>query len=239
MKKVLVTGGSGDIGQKIVETLILNGYFCFIHYNKNKTRALELKNKFSYKSNIIQADLTNYDECKNLIKKLDRIDILINNASMIYGTKNFLELTEKDVDRTMAINFKSVFFLSQQVIKYMIRNNIQGKIINISSISAKYGGGNTTLHYGCAKAAVECLTKGLAKQYAKYNILINCIQAGFIYTNFHKKIGRTKNEIKKRIELIPLKRPGEPKDIANMVEYLCSDKSDFITGQIFTISGGD
>ena len=112
-----------------------------------------------------------------------------------------------------------------------------GKIINISSISAKYGGSGQTLHYGAAKSALETVTLGLAKAGAKYNILVNTVRGGFIDTSMHKKLGR--NNIEKRIEMIPLRRAGRPEDMARMVLFLASEAGDFITGETFTVAGGD
>ena len=113
-----------------------------------------------------------------------------------------------------------------------------GKIINISSIAAKYGGSSRSLHYGAAKAALESVTIGLARAGAQHNILVNVVRGGFIDTPFHEKLGASKN-IEERINLIPLKRAGKPEDVARMVLFLASESGDFITGEILTVAGGD
>lgn len=243
MKNVLITGGTGGIGQAIIKSLTEGDYKVAIHYNKNETLAKDMKRKHKDKCEIFKSDLLYYQSCIDLVNTVSKtfktIDILINNAGAIYGPKAYWDLGEEDFDRTLNINFKSVFFVSQQIFKNMVFNNLRGKIINISSISAKYGGGQKTFHYGCAKAAVECFTKGLAKIGADKNILVNCVQLGFVDTLAHKKIGRTEKDIIRRIEKIPLKRAGKPEEVASLIYYLCSEAANFITGQIFTISGGD
>ena len=113
-----------------------------------------------------------------------------------------------------------------------------GKIINISSIAAKYGGSVKSLHYGAAKASLEAITIGLARFGAPYNILVNAIRGGFIDTQFQNRYAKEK-DLKSRIALIPLKRPGKPDDIAHAVLYLASEAGNFITGEILTIAGGD
>ena len=112
-----------------------------------------------------------------------------------------------------------------------------GKFINISSVSAKYGGSPQTLHYGAAKAALDSLTIGLAHAGAQYNILVNSVRGGFVDTPFHKKIVR--GDLEDRIKLIPLKRAGQPIDMARMVLFPASSAGDYITGEIFAIAGGD
>jgi 3-oxoacyl-[acyl-carrier protein] reductase len=118
-----------------------------------------------------------------------------------------------------------------------MRDHRGGKIINISSISVKYGGSAQTLHYGAAKSALETVTLGLSKAGAKHNILVNTVRGGFIDTPMHQKLGRT--NIEKRIEMIPLKKAGKPRDVAGMVLFLASEAGDFITGETFTVAGGD
>ena len=118
-----------------------------------------------------------------------------------------------------------------------MKDNGGGKIINISSISAKYGGSEKTLHYGASKAALEAINVGMAKAGAPYNILVNTVRGGFIDTPLHKKLGRT--NLEKRIQAIPLKRAGKAEDMARMVLFLASEGGDFITGETFTVAGGD
>jgi NAD(P)-dependent dehydrogenase (short-subunit alcohol dehydrogenase family) len=145
-------------------------------------------------------------------------------------------LNETSWDRTFALNVKAPFFLAQQAFRQMQRDG-GGKIINISSIAAKYGGSPSTTHYGAAKAALEAVTIGMARFGASHRILVNAIRAGFIETAFHRKIGRTNPA--ERLRLIPLKRAGQPIDVARLALFLVSEAGDYITGEVFTVSGGD
>ncbi len=136
----------------------------------------------------------------------------------------------------MALNAKAPFFLARRAFGAMQRRG-GGKIINISSIAARYGGSSRTMHYGAAKAALESLTVGLARAGAPYRILVNAVQAGFIRTPFHRAIKG--KDLARRIRMIPLQRAGEPDDVARVALFLASSAGDFITGQIVTVSGGD
>ena len=102
--------------------------------------------------------------------------------------------------------------------------------------AAKYGGSSYSMHYGCSKLAIEGVTKTLAKEGAEYNVFVNTVRAGVIDTEFHKKFPK---DMKKRIEIIPLKKMGSPHDIADMVYYLGSDKNNYITNETITIAGGE
>jgi 3-oxoacyl-[acyl-carrier protein] reductase len=164
------------------------------------------------------------------------MDILVNNAGAVVGPKDILDLDKESWNKTFLLNAQAPFFLAQSAFKHM-KDQGGGKIINISSISAKYGGSGQTLHYGAAKSALETVTLGLAKAGATHNILVNTVRGGFIDTSMHKKLGR--NNIEKRIEMIPLRRAGGPEDMARMVLFLASEAGDFITGETFTVAGGD
>ena len=137
------------------------------------------------------------------------------------------------------MNAKAPFFLSGEVFDSM-KDQGGGRIINISSVNVKYGGGAKSIHYVASKAALESITRGFAREGAKYNILVNTIRPGVIDTPMHTNIrGYSRKDFQKRIALVPLKRMGKPIDIARMALFLASEAGDFITGEIFTIAGGD
>ncbi|UCB56995.1 MAG: SDR family oxidoreductase [Candidatus Omnitrophota bacterium] len=242
-KKVLVTGAGTGIGACIAEVFASCGAFVGIHYRNSKKEATALKNhilKCGGRAELFKVNLLDSSSREKLIpafvKAFGGLDILINNAGGIYGFKDFLKLDEKSWEDTFTLNAKSAFFLARDAFFYMKRHG-GGKIINISSVSAKYGGSSQSIHYGAAKAALEAVTKGLARAGAKYNILANSIRGGFIDTPFHKKIAR--ENITERINLIPLKRAGKPIDIAKTALFLGSSAGDYVTGETFTVAGGD
>lgn len=242
-KRILVTGASSGIGASIADLFGSYGAFVGVHYRSNKQGAMNIVNninKHRGKAKAFQGDLLDTSVrtklLKSFIEAFGGIDVLVNNAGGIYGFKYFESLDEESWDNTFALNTKAPFFLAKDAF-YFMKEHGGGKIINISSVSAKYGGSPKTLHYGAAKAALDSLTVGLAHAGAEYNILVNSIRGGFIDTPIHKKLGR--NNLDDRIGLIPLKRAGQPIDIARMVLFLASSAGDYITGEIFTIAGGD
>ena len=241
-KKVLITGASGGIGEDMALLFAEYGAVLGLHYNSGKEAAdllLREVKKRGAEAGLFQADLV-LDSGETLvddfIKHFGGIDILINNAGAVFGFKDFLELDDMSWEKTFKLNAQAPFFMARRAFADMKKNN-GGKIINISSVAAKYGGSERSLHYGAAKAALEAETIGLARAGAKCGILVNAIRGGFIDTPFHEKLG-SKN-IKERVQLIPLKRAGRPEDVASMALYLASEAGDFITGEIITVAGGD
>lgn len=243
-KNVLVTGGSSGIGSEIVRVLAQQGASLGIHYHANASKAESVRTALGQNQNHItyQADLSNEQDVRQLIAQFlqdfGRIDVLINNAGAVFGNVHFSELTTDDWNRTFALNTLAPFLLSQAAFQNMQEQG-GGKIINISSVSAKYGGSPYSMHYGASKAALDALTIGMSRAGAMHQILVNSIRCGFIDTEFHRSMGRTEEDILKRIALIPLKRAGTPQNIADAVLFLAGTTGDFITGEILTVSGGD
>ena len=242
-KRVLITGASTGIGASIAELFSYYGAIIGIHYRQSEEEAKNLLNTIKDRGGeamLFKGDLLEKSIRTTLIHSFvdafGGIEVLVNNAGGIYGYLHFLELNEEHWDDTFTLNVKAPFFLAKQAFSFM-KDHGGGKIINISSISAKYGGSPQSLHYGAAKAALDAITLGLARAGAPYNILVNSIRGGFVDTKFHKRIGRS--GIEERIKLIPLKRAGKPLDIARLALFLASEAGDYITGEIFTVAGGD
>lgn len=239
-KTVLITGGASGIGRKISLTFAKNGWNIICHFNSSKDKAKLLKkeiNNLGRQCDTIQANLTSQEEVKKLIRKIRHFNIrsLINNAGSYIVQKHFNELSFNDMIKTFKINFISPMMISRSIFSKMSANH-WGRIVNISSIASKYGGSAYSMHYGCSKRALEGLTKTFAKEGSQYNVLVNTVRLGVIDTDFHKKYPK---DMKKRIEMIPLKRFGTTDDAASMVYYMGSDKNNFITGEIITVAGGE
>lgn len=242
-KRVLITGASSGIGACTAELFASYGAVVGIHYNARGDLAKQLVDRIASRYTapvMISADLLTPKERDRVvpafIEKTGGIDVLINNAGSIHGTQHFLEMDDDSWDRTLALNLKASFFLAKDAFSYMMTRN-SGRIISISSIAAKYGGSASSIHYGAAKAGIEAITRTLAREGSKYNILVNAIQPGVIDTDFHKKIGRT--SLTDREKSIPLKRAGNPLDVARLCLFLASDTGDYITGQVYPVTGGD
>ena len=242
-KKILIVGASSDMGLALLSHMDLSNFIVGAHCYKGRRR---LDNFIKSNSNtenfkIIEKNLENQKNSHSLVKEFVKwsggIDILVQLNGNVSSTVHWDKLKEYDWKKDIAVNLGAPFFVAQKVFQYMKKKG--GKIILMSTASAKHGGGNRTMGYGISKAGVEALTKGLAREGAKYNILVNAIAPGLIDTRFHKRLGRTTLDMKKRVKLSRLKRFGQPKEIAAIINCIISEEVNFITGEIISISGGD
>ena len=239
-KTAIVTGASRGIGKAIAIALANKGYNVAINYNKSKeeAEALEselLKKGFNVKA--IAADVSNYKLAKDLVNKtikyFNSVDVLVNNCG-ISQQKLFDTITEEDWDNMMNMNVKTMFNCTRHVVPIMLKKH-SGNIINISSIWGE-GGASCEVHYSASKAAVIGFTKALAKELGPSNIRVNCVAPGVIETDMLNDF--TQEDLKELSDQTPLNRLGLPKDIANIVKFLVSNKSSFITGQTIGVNGG-
>jgi NAD(P)-dependent dehydrogenase (short-subunit alcohol dehydrogenase family) len=235
MKVVLVTGGTGGIGQAIVKKLSSEGYSVCLHYNSSDAEAAQIKgdndNIYLFKEDFSSSDITLIER---IVEKFGRIDCLVNCAGIL-PKESFWELTSDGFDTLFHINTKIPYLLASKSFPYMKKAGF-GRIVNISSIVAKYGmGRNHTVQYAGTKAALEALTTGLSRLGAEHNILVNTIRPGVINTRMQSN----RSDLLERINMIPVKRIGSPEEIADMVAFLFSDSGNFITGQTITIAGGE
>lgn len=235
---VLVTGGSKGIGAATVKYLAENGYQVILNYNKSENSANEIKKELKEKNiniDIIKADVSNKEEIdlmiNEIIKKYHKIDALINNAG-ISQEKPFLDLNDDEWNNIMNINLNSVYYCTKAVLPHML-NKKDGCIINISSIWGVTGA-SCEVAYSTTKAAINGLTKSLAKEMGPSNIRINSIAPGIIDTDMNKNL--SKEDIKNIKEEIPLNKIGRPEDIAKCVKWLIEDN--YTTGQVININGG-
>ena len=237
---VLITGITGDIGSAIALKFAQHGWNILGHYNSSQTKLKALERKINFyggEVSFLKTDFISQGQVAKLLKSVSkyRIDCLVNNAGSYVAQKHFSELSMNDLIKSFTLNVFSPTLLTVKIFERMKKNGF-GRIINISSIATKYGGSEFSMHYGSAKMAMEGLMKTLARAGAKYNILVNTVRPGVIDTQFHKKFSKNMG---KRIQLIPLKRMGQPQDVANMIYYLASDQNDYITNEIITVAGGE
>lgn len=237
-KVVVVTGGSRGIGSEIVKTLANENYKVILNYNNSKEQAEKIQQELLGKGKeieIIKADVSKKEEAEKLIQfainKFNKIDVLIDNAG-ISQEGLFTDITEYEWQKIMNTNLNSVFYCTQQALKYMIPEQ-QGCIINISSIWGETGA-SCEVAYSTTKAAINGMTKALAKEVGPSNIRVNAIAPGIIDTDMNKNL--TTEELEQIKEEIPLNKIGKAIDIAKCVKWLVEDE--YTTGQIISINGG-
>ena len=239
-KLAFVTGATRGIGNSIALTLAENGYNIALNYRAENEELLKTKDKIeklNVKCFLTKCDVSKFDECqksvKDIIEEFGSIDVLVNNAGI---TKDSLliRMKEEDFQKVIDVNLMGTFNVTKNVINYMIKAK-KGRIINLASVVGISGNAGQT-NYSASKAGIIGFTKSLAKEVASRNILVNAIAPGFIETNMTEVL---KNEIKEEImKQIPLGRFGKPQDVANLVKFLVSEESSYITGQVINIDGG-
>lgn len=241
-KVALVTGGSRDIGAQASIKLAAAGAKVCINYLNNKEAAeatLTEIQKLGGVAIIVQADVTKANDVERLIIECKKafgntIDILVNVAGGLMARKLLADIDENFWDAVMNVNLKSTFLVTKEVVSNMTNG---GAIVNFSSQAARDGGGFGAVAYSTAKGGVLTFTKGLAKELGPKGIRVNCVSPGMINTTFHNTF--TKDEVRKNVAAsTPLRREGEATEIADLVLYLVSPQSSFITGASIEINGG-
>tara|TARA_Y100000766_G_C18912620_1_gene609176 strand:- start:653 stop:1378 length:726 start_codon:yes stop_codon:yes gene_type:complete len=235
-RTAFITGGTQGIGKAIVEKLIDQDYKVVIGFMSQKTKANDMvKNIDSLNGEAVamHCDISSRSSIQEVVAKINHIDILINNAG-ISQSKDFLDITDEDWNQMININLRGAFICSQEVIPSMLKRN-WGRIINITSIGGQWGGINQ-VHYASSKAGLTGLSMSLARLYSGKGITSNSISPGIIETEMTSWI---KNEDKQILtQDIPVGRFGLVEEVAEVVSFLASDASGYITGQTINVNGG-
>lgn len=239
-KVAFVTGGSRGIGKQVALTYADNGYNVIINYVSNKTDVETLKKEFDEKdveSLILKADVSKKEEVEEIVKqaieKFKKIDVLVNNAGI---TKDnlLMRMSEEEFDKVIEINLKGTYLVTKAVSKYMMKQR-KGSIINLSSVVGVSGNAGQC-NYSASKAGIIGFTKSIAKELASRNIRANAVAPGFIETDMTDVLS---DAVKESIyNQIPLKRMGTAKEVAELIYFLGSEKSSYITGQVINVDGG-
>lgn len=243
-KTAFVTGGNIGIGRAVSLALARCGAEVALTYYSHQDEADETVHAIQesgHKGYAFQLDATDSGQVSEVVAQVaDRlgghIDILMNNAGHLVGRSVISEMTDEHWFKTINVNLSSTFFCTRAVLPFM--NTGWGRIVNMSSLAARNGGGNGATAYAASKGAVIAFTRGLCKEVADKGITVNGVAPGLILeTPFHETFN-TDAGIKGAIDATPLKRGGTPDDVANAILYFVSDLGSFITGEIIEINGG-
>ncbi len=227
LKTVLVTGSTGAIGQACAREFHKIGYFVYLHYRSNKTKAIELQNELK-NSKVIGFDITDKGSVNKALENLE-VDVLVNNAGI---TKDALFFFMQDDDWSSVIDtsVNGTYYVTKAIMRNMIKNK-RGSVVNVASVSGLVGNAGQT-NYSAAKGAMIAFTKALSAEVARYGIRVNAVAPGLIESEMTAEL-----DFKEMKKTIPLKRIGKPEDVAECVVFL-ADKASFVTGEVLNISGG-
>lgn len=239
-KNILITGASRGIGKAIALVLAKLGANIAINYTSNEAKALEVKEeveKNNVKAITLKADVSKMEEAqamvKETIKELGSVDVLINNAGITKDTL-LMRMKQEDFSRVLEINLTGAFNCTKAVTRPMMKQKA-GKIINMSSVVGLTGNAGQA-NYAASKAGLIGFSKSVARELATRNICVNVVAPGFIDTDMTDVL---KDDVKESIlSNIPMNKMGKADDVANLVAFLASDMSNYITGQVINVDGG-
>ena len=239
-KVALITGGSRGIGRSIVEKFVSNGCNVAFTYNRSASEAELIESNLSKKNLKIKgykSDASKFKEAEllanSVVSEFGKIDILVNNAGI---TKDnlLMRMSEDDFNQVLSVNLNSVFNMTKACQRVFLKNR-RGSIINMSSVVGVKGNAGQS-NYAASKSGIIGFSKSIAQELGSRNIRCNVIAPGFIKTEMTDNL--SESIIEGWTENIPLKRPGESSDVANLCLFLASDLSSYITGQVINIDGG-
>ena len=238
--KILVVGASGGIGSAVVD-MLLKGPACTVGVHRS-SRDCSDRSTDGHTLIDLQATLNDEAECNNLVDEFtvqaDGISGLVVSCGGISRNSHWMDLDESDWVLDINLNLNIPFYLARAAMKKM--DGRCSRIVFIGTESALHGGSPTALPYAVAKRGLECLVQSLAREGAGRGVLVNGVRAGLIRTGAHESWqGKTEEDMKKRAEMVPVKRAGEPEEAAALIVYLLSGWAGFITGQMLPITGGD
>ena len=241
LNTAVVTGGAKGIGAAISVALAKAGYNVIMGYKTSRERAEELAkviiSGYGVSCEAVYCDVTDRESARNIVdiaaKKYGSVDILVNNAG-VAQQKLFTDITDDDWNRMIGVNLTGVFNTCRVASGYMVSQK-SGSIVNISSMWGQVGA-SCEVHYSAAKAGVIGLTKALAKELAPSGVRVNCVCPGVVMTDMMKDF--SEETLRELSEETPLGKLGTPKEIADAVAFLCSDRASFITGQVLGVNGG-
>ena len=227
-KAAIVTGAAQGIGKAIAARLVKDGMRVAI-VDINQEAAVAAAEELAGQCDVSQEEQVNI-AVQKVLERFGTVDVLVNNAGILSLKKPFVEYTKADWDKIFGINFMGDVFFCKALIPTM-KEKKSGRIINMASQSAETGGLAASPIYAASKAAVWCMTKSLAGEMGPYQVTVNAVAPGYIMTEMTRNAGY-------RDDMVPMKRLGTPEDVADVVGFLASEDSRYVTGMIVDINGG-
>ncbi|MCO4798690.1 MAG: SDR family oxidoreductase [Colwelliaceae bacterium] len=248
MKKniALITGASRGIGAATAKLLAQQDLYIVVNYHKNKAAALNIVQhiiKHGGSAEIIQADISQELDIIKLFEKIDKIDgnltKLVNNAGILFEQSTIEDLTASRINKVLTTNITGYILCCKEAVKRMAikYGGTGGAIVNVSSAASRLGAPGEYIDYAASKGAVDTLTKGLSLEVADQNIRVNGVRPGFIFTDMHADGGEAER-VQRLSPNIPMKRGGQPEEVAQAIVWLLSDKASYVTGSHIDLAGG-
>ena len=243
---MLVTGGSRGIGAATARLAAQHGYAVCINYLSNRNAADALVHEIARSGGraiAVQADVSIEQNVVRLFQTIDRelgsIDALVNNVGIVEPQTRVESMSAERLQRVFAVNVTASFLCAREAIRRMSTKygGNGGAIVNVSSVAAKLGSPEEYVDYAAAKAAIDTFTIGLSKEVATEGIRVNAVRPGVVYTDIHATGGEP-NRVERVKEHVPMKRGGQPDEIARAILWLLSDEASYSTGAILDVSGG-
>lgn len=246
MAIALVTGGSRGIGRATALLLAQEGYTVAVNYHRNKSAADDVVAEISAQGGhafAVQADISDEAQVQamfaSLDEKLEPLTALVNNAGILFQQSRVEQLSAERINRVLATNVTGYFLCCREAVKRMSTQHggHGGAIVNVSSAAARLGSPGEYVDYAASKGAVDTLTTGLALEVAANGIRVNGVRPGFIYTEMHASGGEP-GRVDRVSSAIPMRRGGQPEEVAQGIVWLLSDKASYVTGSFLDLAGG-
>jgi len=242
----IITGGGRGIGAATARMLAQRGYDLCINYRQDRSAAEQLVTELAalgVRALAVQADIAVEGEVVRLFQQVDRelglIGALVNNAGMLLPQMKLEQMSAERINRIFATNVTGTFLCCREAVRRMARSQggRGGAIVNVSSVAARLGSPNEYIDYAASKGAIDTLTRGLSVEVAAEGIRVNCVRPGFIDTRMHADGGEP-DRIARVSPNIPMRRGGQPEEVATAIAWLLSDEASYITGTFVDVAGG-